>query len=129
MVSDRRLATRKLPSKSIGKPKPAPVDDTPWDPKHFRLWIGNLGPDASDDLLKTAFAKYKSVSRVKAVLDSSGKPKGYGFVAFTSADDYLKAFQEMNGKYIGQHPVSLKRAVSEVPDKKKGKGKGKGKSK
>lgn len=36
--------------------------------------------------------------------------KGFGFVSFASLDDYLRAFKEMNGKYVGQRPVQLKRA-------------------
>lgn len=95
-----------------------------WDPKHFRLFVGNLGTDANDALLISAFGKYESLSKVKVPIDKkSGKNKGYGFVAFSSSDDYLRAFREMNGKYVGQHPVQLKRAEAEIkPAKRKNKG-------
>ena len=96
-----------------------------WDPKHFRLFVGNLGPDATDDLLRGAFSKYKSLSNVHVPMNNGNskdrKPKGFGFVAFADADDYLQAFKDMNGKYIGQFPVQLKRAESKVPKKHKGK--------
>ncbi|GMM34183.1 hypothetical protein DASC09_015080 [Saccharomycopsis crataegensis] len=101
-----------------------------WDPKHFRLFVGNLGPDANDELLYRSFGKYESLSKCKVPMDNkSGQNKGYGFVAFVSADDYFKAFKEMDGKYVGQHPVKLKRAQTEIKVVKKnniGRGKKKG---
>lgn len=92
-----------------------------WNPKHFRLFVGNLGTDAADELLANAFSKYETLSKVKVPMDNkTGKNKGYGFVAFESPNDYFQAFKEMNGKYIGQHPVQLKRAETEIkPTKKK----------
>ncbi|KAK6454054.1 uncharacterized protein RJT20DRAFT_65540 [Scheffersomyces xylosifermentans] len=86
-----------------------------WDPKHFRLFVGNLGEDANDHLLHGAFSKYGSMSKVKVPVDNkTGKNKGFGFVAFADANDYFQAFKEMNGKYIGQHPVQLKRAETQI---------------
>lgn len=91
-----------------------------WDPKHFRLFVGNLGPDANDQLLHSAFLKYASMSKVKVPVDTkSGKNKGFGFVAFADANDYFQAFKDMNGKYIGQHPVQLKRAETQIKATKK----------
>jgi len=55
------------------------------------------------------------------------KSKGYGFVAFADGDEYFRAAREMNGKYIGSHPVLLKRSNTEIkPTVVGGKGKGKG---
>ncbi|KAI3406395.1 hypothetical protein KGF56_000876 [Candida oxycetoniae] len=95
-------------------------DEPNWNKKHFRLFVGNLGPDATDELLRNAFQKYTTLSNVHVPIDSkSKKPRGFGFVAFASANDYLQAFKDMNGKYIGQYPVQLKRAESNVPKKQK----------
>lgn len=82
-----------------------------WNSKHFKLFIGNLGPDGNEELIKKSFEKYKSMSQVYVPIDKkTNLNKGFGFVAFVKSDDYLHAFQEMNGKYIGQRPVQLKRA-------------------
>ncbi|KAK9451475.1 uncharacterized protein V1518DRAFT_408659 [Limtongia smithiae] len=89
-----------------------------WDPAHFRLFVGNLGGDISDPALLKAFAKYPSVSKARVIKDKlSGKNKGYGFVAFKDSDDYFRAFKEMNGKYIGSHPVLLRKAQTEIKAK------------
>ncbi|ODQ81233.1 hypothetical protein BABINDRAFT_160613 [Babjeviella inositovora NRRL Y-12698] len=86
-----------------------------WDPKHFRLFVGNLGVDATDELLGRAFSAYPSLSKVKVPMDPKSQAnKGYGFVAFADSSDYLKAFKEMNGKYVGQRPVQLKRAETVI---------------
>ncbi|KAK6198791.1 uncharacterized protein RJT21DRAFT_141532 [Scheffersomyces amazonensis] len=90
-----------------------------WDPKHFRLFVGNLGEDVTEQLLHDTFKKYATMSKVRVPLDKkSGKNKGFGFVAFADANDYFHAFKDMNGKYIGQHPVQLKRAETPLTQSK-----------
>lgn len=86
-----------------------------WDPAHFRLFVGNLAGEVTDDSLLKAFAKYPSVQKARVIRDKrSQKSKGYGFVSFADGDDYFKAAREMQGKYIGSHPILLRRATTEV---------------
>jgi hypothetical protein len=86
-----------------------------WDPLHPRLFVGDLAGEVTDDSLLKAFSKYPSVSKARVVRDKkSTKSKSYGFVSFSDTDDYFRAAKEMNGKYIGSHPVLIKRAVSEI---------------
>ncbi|KAI4611924.1 hypothetical protein J4E80_007375 [Alternaria sp. BMP 0032] len=86
-----------------------------WNPLHPRLFIGNLAGEVTDDSLLKAFAKYPSLSKARVVRDKkSTKSRSYGFVSFSDTDDYFRAAKEMNGKYIGSHPVLIKRATSEV---------------
>jgi RNA recognition motif-containing protein len=77
--------------------------------KVFKLFVGNLGSDASEDVLRRAFSQYGSLVTVEVPM-SKGENKGFGFVGFTDTNDFLKAFKEMNGKYVGHHPCVLKRA-------------------
>lgn len=86
-----------------------------WNPLHPRLFIGNLAGEVTDDSLLKAFSKYPSVSKARVVRDKrTTKSKSYGFVSFSNTDDYFRAAKEMQGKYIGSHPVLIKRATSEV---------------
>ncbi|KAF2639971.1 RNA-binding domain-containing protein [Massarina eburnea CBS 473.64] len=86
-----------------------------WNPQHPRLFVGNLAGEVTDDSLLKAFSKYSSVVKARVVRDKrSTKSKSYGFVSFSDTDDYFRAAKEMNGKYIGSHPVLVKRATSEV---------------
>lgn len=98
-----------------------------WNPLHPRLFIGNLAGEVTDDSLFKAFSKYPSISKARVVRDKqSTKSKSYGFVSFASTDDYFRAAKEMQGKYIGSHPILIKRANTEVkptskPENKHGK--------
>lgn len=104
-----------------------------WDPAHFRLFVGNLAGEVTDDSLLKAFSKYASVQKARVIRDKrTQKSKGYGFVSFSDGDDYFAAAREMQGKYIGSHPVLLRRATTEIrpvnnkPKKNGGKGGGSG---
>lgn len=103
-----------------------------WDPAHFRIFVGNLAGEVTDESLLKAFAKYTSVQKARVIRDKrTTKSKGYGFVSFSDGDDYFQAARDMQGKYIGSHPVLIKRAQTEVkasgpPQHGKNRNKGKG---
>ena len=106
-----------------------------WDPAHFRIFVGNLAGEVTDESLLKAFSRWPSVQKARVVRDKrTSKSKGFGFVSFSDGDDFFRAAREMQGKYIGSHPVLIKRSTTEIKavvprDKRKGKnqkGKGKG---
>lgn len=93
------------------------TDDTlaEWDPSHFRLFVGNLAGETTDDSLLKAFSRWKSVQKARVIRDKrTTKSKGFGFVSFSDADDFFQAAKEMNGKYIQSHPVIVKRSTTEI---------------
>jgi RNA recognition motif-containing protein len=84
-----------------------------WPENDYRMYVSDLGPEVSDEGLTRAFRKYPSVTKVRVVKDvKTGKSKGYGFVSFSIAEDYLRAFREMNGRHIGSRPVRLSKSKS-----------------
>ena len=97
-----------------------------WDPTQFRIYVGNLAGEVTDDSLAKAFAQY-GVSKARVVRDKrTTKSKGFGFVAFTDNEMGFKAAREMRGKYIGSHPVTINRSTANVqPIVQKDKNKGK----
>ena len=102
------------------------------DPSHFRLFVGNLAGEVTDESLHKAFAKYASLQKARVVREKrTSKSKGFGFVSFSEPDDYFSAFKEMQGKYVGSHPVVLRPSTTEIKQttaplnhQKKHKGKG-----
>ncbi|VAI75089.1 unnamed protein product [Triticum turgidum subsp. durum] len=40
----------------------------------------------------------------------TGKTKGYGFVSFSNPTDLAAAIKEMNGKYVGNRPIKLRKS-------------------
>ena len=86
-----------------------------WNPAHFRLFVGNLAGEVTDDSLLKAFSRYASVQKTRVVRDKrTTKSKGYGFVSFSDGDDYFRAAKEMQGKYIGSHPVLLRKSTTDI---------------
>ena len=86
-----------------------------WDPAHKRLFVGDLGNDVNDEDLRNAFIKYPTFQRARVVRNKmDGKSKGYGFVSFADPEDFLRAWKEMDGKYIGSRPCRLKKAQDTI---------------
>lgn len=99
-----------------------------WDPTQFRIMVGNLAGEVTDDSLTKAFAQY-GVSKARVIREKrTTKSKGFGFVAFYDGEQGFKAAREMVGKYIGSHPVTIQRSKVDLKptvhkDNYKGKGK------
>jgi RNA recognition motif-containing protein len=82
-----------------------------WNENDFRIFCGNMGNEVSDEVLANAFKKYPSFSRARVVRDKKTlKSKGFGFVSLLNVDDYIRAMREMQGKYVGNRPITLKRS-------------------
>lgn len=70
-----------------------------------------MGNEVNDDVLANAFKKYTSFAKAKVVRDRKTlKSKGFGFVSLTNVDDYIRAMREMQGKYVGNRPITLKKS-------------------
>lgn len=82
-----------------------------WPENDFRIFVGDLAPDATEKELVDAFRNYRSFNMARVVLDKkTGKCRGYGFVSFAEGEDMVTALKEMNGKYVGSRPVKLKKS-------------------
>ena len=89
------------------------IDETldEWEENDFRIFCGNMGNEVTDDVLTNAFKKYASFSKARVVRDKKTmKSKGFGFVSLLKVEDYIKAMREMNGKYVGNRPITMKRS-------------------
>lgn len=89
------------------------VDETleEWAENDYRIFCGNMGNEVTDEVLANAFKKYASFTKAKVIRDKKTmKSKGFGFVSLIKVDDYIKAMREMQGKYVGNRPITLKRS-------------------
>jgi hypothetical protein len=90
---------------------------TAWPANDFRIWVGNLGNEVQNDTLARAFSKFPSFAMARVVrMRGDGASRGFGFVSFLDPLQGLRAMREMHGKYIGTHPVTLRRAATEARD-------------
>ncbi|KAF9147508.1 RNA-binding protein 42 [Linnemannia schmuckeri] len=77
----------------------------------FRLFAGDLGNEVTDEILTKTFSKYPSFLKAKVVRDKrTDKSRGYGFISFAEPDDFARAWKEMNGKYVGNRPIKLRKS-------------------
>lgn len=87
------------------------MDSVAW----FRLFVGDLSNDVSDDVLANAFNKYPSFTKARVIRDRLSQKVSYlivatnvplmcylqakyGFVAFSDPEDFLRAWKEMDGE-------------------------------
>lgn len=93
-----------------------------WPENDHRIFCGDLGNEVNDQSLGKIFMKYPSFARAKVVRDpKTSKSRGYGFVSFLDPVDCASAIREMQGKYVGNRPVKLRKSTSEKRDIKAGK--------
>ncbi|KHN14816.1 RNA-binding protein 42 [Glycine soja] len=82
-----------------------------WPEDDYRLFCGDLGNEVNDDVLSKAFSRFPSFNMARVVRDKrTGKTKGYGFVSFANPSDLAAALKEMNGKYVGNRPIKLRKS-------------------
>ncbi|KAI0244010.1 RNA-binding protein 42, partial [Massospora cicadina] len=92
-----RKARKKLSLRSAAGKVWEDTTLTDWDPNDFRLFAGDLGNEVNDETLRRAFEKYPGFIKAKVVRDKrTDKSKGYGFISFSDAGDFVKAWKEMN---------------------------------
>merc|ERR1719226_274309 len=114
VMSSKTSAPQKTPGtllrKASGKIWRDPTLDD-WPKDDYRLFCGDLGNEVTDDLLANAFRKYSSFQKAKVIRDKrTGKTKGYGFVSFSAPEDMVAALRDVNGRYVGNRPVRLKKS-------------------
>lgn len=109
---EHKAETKKkaIPRKAAGQAWEDPTL-AEWPENDFRLFCGDLGNEVNDDVLSKAFSRFPSFNMARVVRDKrTGKTKGYGFVSFANPSDLAGAMKEMNGKYVGNRPIKLRKS-------------------
>ncbi|KAA1086425.1 hypothetical protein PGTUg99_006756 [Puccinia graminis f. sp. tritici] len=76
---------------------------------------GDLALEVSDDGLAAAFSKWSLLVKARVVRDKvTTKLKSYGFVSYKDPEDFMKAWKEMKGKYVGSWPIKISEATTKV---------------
>lgn len=108
--SDAAAKKKTIPRRAAGQSWEDPTL-TEWPENDYRLFCGDLGNEVNDDVLSKAFSRFPSFNMAKVVRDKrTGKTKGYGFVSFSNPTDLAAAIKEMNGKYVGNRPIKLRKS-------------------
>jgi len=82
-----------------------------WPDGDNRIFCGDLGNEVNDNTLAKVFVKYSSFAKAKVIRDKrTQKTKGYGFVSFLDPFDAAQALKEMQGAYVGNRPIKLRKS-------------------
>ncbi len=77
------------------------------------MFIGDLDPKVNDDILYEIFSqRYSSTNSARVIIDPiSKRSKYYGFIKFSSLEEYNNAMVEMDGCYIFNRPIKVNQAT------------------
>ncbi|GAB4842321.1 hypothetical protein Ancab_012291 [Ancistrocladus abbreviatus] len=78
--------------------------------KFTNLYVKNLDEDITEDDLRNKFSKFGTVSNAVIMRDTEGKPRGFGFVSFSSPFEAKAAVKALNGATLGSKHLFVGRA-------------------
>jgi RNA recognition motif-containing protein len=77
-----------------------------------KLFVGNLGPDTTEDALKVAFSGQGRTVRAITIPNDreSGRPRGFAFVEMGTEGDAVAAIAALDGKDLGGRVLKVNEA-------------------
>ena len=73
-----------------------------------KLFVGNLSFNTTENDLNDAFAAFGSVTETNLMMDrATGRPRGFGFITMSSAEEAQKAIAGMNGKEMDGRSLTV----------------------
>jgi len=76
-----------------------------------KLYVGNMSFKTSEADLRDAFGKFGSVTDVYIATDrETGRPRGFAFVTFATADEAKVAAEKMNGLDLDGRQLTVNEA-------------------
>jgi cold-inducible RNA-binding protein len=76
-----------------------------------KLYVGNLSFNTTEDGLRTAFEQFGSLTDVYIANDrETGRPRGFAFVTFSTAEESKLAAEKMNGADLDGRALTVNEA-------------------
>ena len=73
-----------------------------------KLYVGNLSFDTTENDLQDAFAAHGTVVETNLLMDrETGRPRGFGFITMSSAEEAEKAISALNGSQLGGRALTV----------------------
>jgi RNA recognition motif-containing protein len=86
----------------------APVCRTVKHHMSNKLFVGNLSFNATENSLNDAFSAFGTVTETNLMMDrETGRPRGFGFITMSSAEEAQKAIEGMNGKEMDGRALTV----------------------
>jgi hypothetical protein len=83
-----------------------------WPENDYRIFVGNFGPEVTEEMLAQPFRKFASFVKCRVVHPKigAGKVRPYGFLSFLEPMDALAVLKTMQGAYIGTRPITVQKS-------------------
>ncbi|XVE76070.1 hypothetical protein DITRI_Ditri12bG0143300 [Diplodiscus trichospermus] len=88
------------------------------DVKYTNLYIKNLDPDITEELLQEKFSEFGKIASLVVAKDETGSSRGFGFVNFDGPNDAKWAMEVMNGSELGSKFLYVARAQKKTEREK-----------
>ena len=73
-----------------------------------KLFVGNLSFNTTENDLQDMFAAHGTVTEANLMMDrATGKPRGFGFVTMSTAEEAQKALAALNGQDVGGRALTV----------------------
>ncbi len=73
-----------------------------------KLFVGNLSFNTTENDLQDLFAAHGTVTEANLMMDrATGRPRGFGFVTMSSAEEAQKAVETLNGKSVDGRALTV----------------------
>jgi len=73
-----------------------------------KLFVGNLSFNITENDLQDAFAAHGTVTEANLMMDRmTNRPRGFGFVTMSSAEEAQKAIDALNGKEMDGRALTV----------------------
>ena len=85
-----------------------PVSRTVKHHMSSKLFVGNLSFNTTENDLQDAFAAFGTVTETNLMMDRmTNRPRGFGFVTMSSAEEAQKAIDGLNGKELDGRALTV----------------------
>jgi RNA recognition motif-containing protein len=75
------------------------------------VYVGNMGPEITDDKLRKLFAAHGEVDEVRLITDHyTGRPRGFAFVDMATEEAAKIAISELNGQDVDGRSLKVAEA-------------------
>lgn len=78
-----------------------------------RLFVLNLPFNVTDEEVNAEFSKYGTVESVKMPKGTGGVFKGFAYIAYSSSEEAIRAFAEMDNKIVLGRYLHIRPAYKE----------------
>ena len=81
-----------------------------------KLYVGNLNFNTTQSELEQVFSEFGTVTSVNLITDrDTGRPRGFGFVEMSTAEEAQAAIDVLDGKDLGGRNVTVNIAKPREP--------------